>query len=62
MNTIPNQSNWIFTEDQRDAVCRGNLCPACLGNNIKNVSYNFDGMNMNAGFDCLDCNAKWEGY
>lgn len=56
------QDKWIFTENQRDAVCKGELCPECLGKNIKCVDHHFDGYNMNAAYDCLDCKAQWEGY
>ena len=52
----------IFTEDQRDDVCNGKICPACLGTNIKYVGCVPDGLNLNRAFDCKDCGAQWEGY
>ena len=51
-----------FKESQRDAVCKGELCPQCLGKNVKYVGCVPDGLNMNAAYDCLDCGSKWEGY
>lgn len=53
---------WIFREDQRDAVCKGELCPACLRENVVCVGSNCDMMNMNLAFDCKDCGEQWEGY
>lgn len=53
---------WIFTEDQRDAVCKGELCPRCLGKNIKCAGAVPDGIHLNMGFDCLECGEQWEGY
>lgn len=53
---------WIFTEDQRDAVCKGELCPSCLGTNIECRGYVPDGINLNASLFCKDCAESWEGY
>jgi hypothetical protein len=54
---------WAFTEEQRDEVCKGKLCPACLSpHSIKEVGGNPDGLNLNLAFDCLACGAQWEGY
>ena len=53
---------WIFTKDQRDEVCKGELCPACLGKYVKMTGYNFDGVKMNAGYECQLCDEVWEGY
>jgi hypothetical protein len=52
-----------FSEEQRDAVCKGELCPQCLSpDQIKCVGAVPDGINMNIAYDCLGCGAEWEGY
>lgn len=53
-----------FEEHQRDAICKGELCPQCLGADIKRVGSAPDGLRMNAAYDCQNpnCLAKWEGY
>lgn len=56
------KAEWQFTEEQRDAVCRGELCPRCLSNNVECVAYNWDGVNANFAFDCQQCGEEWEGY
>ncbi len=55
-------ATWNFAEEQRDAVCKGEICPHCLQTNVKHVGNNPDGMNLNAAYDCLDCGEQWEGY
>lgn len=54
--------NWKFKEEQRDAVCKGLLCPKCLSSNIKEVGANPDGRAMNYAYDCVSCGEQWEGY
>lgn len=56
------KKTWKFPEEQRPAVCQGQLCPACLGTNIKCVGAAPDMINMNMAFDCQDCGEQWEGY
>lgn len=50
-----------LTPSDRDAMCRGKLCPICRGTDIKAVSGNPDGINLNIGYDCA-CGEQWEGY
>lgn len=56
------QKDWKFVEEQRDAVCKGLMCPSCLGPNVKSVGSVPDGFNLNQAFDCQDCGEQWEGY
>lgn len=56
------QKDWQFTEDQRDAVCKGNICPSCLQGNVETTGAVPDGINLNKGFRCGDCGEEWEGY
>ena len=53
---------WTFTEDQRDDVCNGRLCPKCLGKDITCTGGNPDCVNLNAGYHCNSCGEDWEGY
>ena len=57
-----NSKNWKFTEEQRPAVCNGELCPACLSDNVMHVGDNPDGMHTNSAYDCMNCGEQWEGY
>ena len=54
--------DWKFTEEQRPAVCRGELCPMCLTNEIEVVGCTPDGFNMNHIYKCASCGERWEGY
>lgn len=56
------EKEWIFTEDQRDDVCKGKLCPKCLSSDIKYAGCAPDFMNTNNGWNCQKCGEKWEGY
>jgi hypothetical protein len=56
------QEDWKFTEEQRDLVCEGKLCPRCLSTNVREVTHNPDLINLNIGYDCDDCQEQWEGY
>lgn len=56
------KEEWKFKEEHRVDVCKGKLCPKCLGTNIKQVNCNPDGRAMNYAYDCKDCGAQWEGY
>ena len=49
-------------EKHREACCEGKICPQCLGNNIKCMGSVPDFCNPNFAYDCIDCDAKWEGY
>ena len=52
----------IFTEEERPAVCKGQLCPKCKNTDIEYVGCNPDGIHMNKAYDCRTCGAQWEGY
>lgn len=56
------ENDWIFTEDQRDSVCKGELCPKCLSTKVQATGAVPDGINMNMAFRCEDCDSFWEGY
>lgn len=56
------QEDWIFKEEQRDTVCKGELCPRCLSSNIETVGVVPDNRGTNAAFDCRNCGEMWEGY
>lgn len=56
------KTTWKFDESQRDSVCLGKLCPACLGANIKYVGCVPALTEINMAFDCADCGEQWEGY
>ena len=51
-----------ITKKQKEKACKGKICPQCLSTNVKCVGHAFDGINMNAAYDCQSCDAKWEGY
>ena len=53
---------WVFEEHQRDAVCKGDLCPKCLGKHVKLLGSNCDLRNSNNSYRCEDCLQEWEGY
>jgi len=57
-------SEWKFTEAQRDSVCKGELCPKCLGSKVTRTGSAPDFMRMNYGYRCDDANCRevWEGY
>jgi transposase-like protein len=56
------KKDWQFTEAQRDAVCKGDICPRCLHDNVESTGSVPDGMSLNQGFRCSDCGEEWEGY
>ena len=53
---------WNFTEDQRDEVCKGHLCPACLSTNITILGSAPDAVSNNVSYRCEQCKEEWEGY
>jgi len=54
---------WQFQESDRDAVCRGEMCPACLTEDaVVSIGAVPDGINVNEQFRCTTCNEEWEGY
>jgi hypothetical protein len=57
-------SEWKFTEAQRDSVSKGEICPKCLGGNVKCTGSAPDFMRMNHLYECQDptCKEGWEGY
>jgi len=50
-----------FTEEQRDDICTGHLCPVCFGNDLKKTECDDDGINA-AGYECRRCGEDWDGY
>ena len=54
--------SWNFTEDQRDEVCNGHLCPACLGTDITILGSAPDVVSNNVSYRCNTCKEEWEGY
>jgi len=56
------KKDWTFTEEQTDAVCKGEVCPKCQSGNIKCVGSVPDGINNNFAYDCKECGEQWEGY
>ena len=53
---------WTFAEEQRNAVCEGEMCPRCLSTNVILTGHSYDMINLNAAYDCADCGEQWEGY
>ena len=53
---------WTFEENQRDAVCKGELCPTCLTCDIVRISMAPDMERLNAVYFCKTCQEEWEGY
>ena len=53
---------WAFSEDQRDSVCKGEVCPKCLSNGITYTGCSPDGVNVNNAYKCGSCGTEWEGY
>lgn len=56
------EMDWKFTEEQRPAVCRGELCPKCLGTDTKQVGSVPDYISFNYVHECGTCGERWEGY
>jgi transposase-like protein len=60
---MPSRSTeWTFTESQRAAVCKGELCPRCASKNVDCIGAVPDGINLNAAYHCQNCDETWEGY
>ena len=60
---MPSRSNeWVFTEEERDSVCKGEFCPRCKSTEVECVGCVPDGINANKAFDCKECKEQWEGY
>lgn len=57
-------SQWKFSEAQRDSVCKGEICPKCLGTQVKRTGCAPDGLRSNNSYECQapDCKEAREGY
>ena len=56
------EKDWKFKDEDRDKVCKGEMCPKCLGNDIIVAGYTPDGLHLNIMYDCNSCKEQWEGY
>lgn len=56
------KKEWSKSEEILEKASRGEICPRCLSENIKQVGSNPDLLQMNMAYDCQDCGEPWEGY
>lgn len=62
MIPVSRPKEWKFKESQRDAVCKGKLCPSCLEKDIESLGYVPTPTELNQQFRCKSCKEEWEGY